>query len=257
MQGICLSGAIPLRNEPSHRSEMVSQLIFGELFTVLEEDGKWVYVLTEWDSYSAWAERKQMEMVDEQAYGTLLATDKCYAADLVMTVINPAGEEIPVPAGSTLFALEDDFFTIGDKKYRANGKVNNISIPGPETLTAMARKFLNAPYLWGGRTIFGIDCSGFTQIVFKSFGIRLPRDSYQQAKIGKHVNLISEAQPGDLAFFDNDDGNNISHTGIILPEEKILHASGKVRIDRLDHHGIYNLETKSYTHRLRTLSRII
>ena len=116
--------------------------------------------------------------------------------------------------------------------------------------------YLNSPYLWGGRSPFGIDCSGFTQMVFKLNGIKLPRDAYEQAEIGKTLNFIEETQKGDLAFFDNEEGK-IIHTGIIIDKNKIIHSSGKVRIDNLDHYGIFNAETGKYSHNLRLIKKVV
>jgi gamma-D-glutamyl-L-lysine dipeptidyl-peptidase len=114
--------------------------------------------------------------------------------------------------------------------------------------------WLNAPYQWGGRSVFGVDCSGFTQIIFRQLGIKLMRDAYQQAESGEMVNFISEGRCGDLAFFDNDD-KKIVHTGILLGNDEIIHASGRVRIDKIDHYGIFNTEKNSYSHHLRMIKR--
>ena len=116
--------------------------------------------------------------------------------------------------------------------------------------------YLNAPYLWGGKTPFGIDCSGFTQMVYKLNGYKIHRDASQQALEGEPLSFIEESEVGDLAFFDNDEGN-IIHVGIIMENNYIIHASGKVRIDRLDHLGIYNPELKKHTHKLRVIKKII
>ena len=119
-----------------------------------------------------------------------------------------------------------------------------------------AYMYLNAPYLWGGKGPFGIDCSGFVQVVFRLNGILLPRDAYQQADIGDTLSFVEEGQAGDLAFFDNENGK-ITHVGILNDAQHIIHASGKVRIDRIDHQGIFHEENGTYTHRLRLLKRII
>ena len=120
----------------------------------------------------------------------------------------------------------------------------------------IAQSLLNVPYQWGGRSPMGMDCSGFTQVVFKILGKKLLRDAWQQAEQGVLVNFIEEIQPGDLVFFDNEEGR-IIHVGIALANHKIIHASGCVRIDNLDHHGIYNTETRKYSHNLRIIKRVL
>jgi len=110
--------------------------------------------------------------------------------------------------------------------------------------------------LWGGRSPFGIDCSGFTQMVYKLCGMPLKRDAWMQAEQGQDIHLLDETQPGDLAFFDNEEGR-IIHVGILTTKNRIIHASGKVRLDSIDHQGIFNSETKRYTHNLRLLKRLI
>jgi gamma-D-glutamyl-L-lysine dipeptidyl-peptidase len=129
-----------------------------------------------------------------------------------------------------------------------------VSAFDPAIVRQTALKYLDTPYLWGGKSICGIDCSGFSQQVYKHFGIKLPRDSYQQAELGEGVGFLLEAQCGDLAFFDNDEGR-ITHVGIMLSSDEIIHASGKVRIDKIDNQGIINAETGARTHKLRIIKR--
>ena len=124
-----------------------------------------------------------------------------------------------------------------------------------EEAVEIALSLINTPYLWGGKSPFGIDCSGFSQLVYKMIGINLPRDARDQAKIGSTLSFIDESQAGDLAFFHNKE-DKIIHVGIILKDNYIIHASGRVRIDRLDQTGIYNNELNTHTHKLRFIKKI-
>jgi cell wall-associated NlpC family hydrolase len=159
--------------------------------------------------------------------------------------------------GSSLPHFKDRTCRLGPTAYRFEG---NVKCPEKllttKGIAENAYMYLHSPYLWGGRTPFGIDCSGFTQMVYKLAGIKLKRDAWQQAEQGSLIHLVDEARQGDLAFFDNDEGR-IIHVGIVLPNNKIIHASGKVRLDSLDHHGIFNQETKKYTHNLRLIKRFV
>ena len=146
------------------------------------------------------------------------------------------------------------------KNYEVFEHTGNFTYKKPanvrKVMIDQALKYFNAPYLWGGRSPLGIDCSGLTQIIYKMAGYAIPRDAGQQVHCGKALSFIEETKPGDLAFFDNDEGR-IIHVGIIWEKNKIIHASGKVRIDNVDQFGIYNLETKRYTHQMRVMKRII
>ena len=140
---------------------------------------------------------------------------------------------------------------IGDQKFEIVGEIGET-----ENLAIAARSFLNTPYLWGGRTHFGIDCSGFTQAVFRLQAINLRRDANLQAEQGTTVNSLQESKLGDLAFFDNEEGR-ITHVGILLNHDKIIHASGKVKIDNMEEKGIYSEDQKRYTHKLKTIKRML
>jgi cell wall-associated NlpC family hydrolase len=158
--------------------------------------------------------------------------------------------------GSVLPQLRKNRFSIGGQEYLFESETQVIpDSPQPDNIIRTAMEYLNTPYLWGGRSPFGIDCSGFTQIVFRICGIPLKRDAVLQAQHGEMISFINEALPGDLAFFENSVGN-ITHTGILTGSGKIIHASGRVRIDSVDHHGIYDSETDRYTHTLRVIKRI-
>lgn len=248
--GICNLAVVPLRAEPSDRSEMVSQVLFGEAFEILEWKDKWVQITTAIDNYTGWIDRLQVVMLGHLAYKRLLQNP----APVTYRAITQAWKIIDntviyLPAGSSLAFLEGTTSYIGDQRYDIIGEIGET-----DSIANVARSFLNSPYLWGGRTHFGIDCSGFTQIVYKLQGINLKRDASMQAQEGTAVDSVLTAKLGDLAFFNNDEGR-ITHVGIILGAGKIIHASGKVKIDSIDTQGIYSDELKRYTHRLKIIRR--
>jgi hypothetical protein len=248
--GICNLAVVPLRAEPSDRSEMVSQVLFGEAFEILEWKDKWVQIITALDSYTGWIDRLQVVMLGHLAYKRLLQTPAPVTYRAVTQAWKIADNTvIYLPAGSSLAFLEGTTSYIGDQRYDIIGEIGEI-----DSVANVARSFLNAPYLWGGRTHFGIDCSGFTQIVYKLKGISIKRDASMQAQEGIAVDSLLTAKPGDLAFFNNDEGR-ITHVGIVLGAGKIIHASGKVKIDSIDTQGIYSDELKRYTHRLKVIRR--
>ena len=174
-----------------------------------------------------------------------------------MQVISYKNNFLPILQGSSLPNYNDQKFIIKNYKLNIQGNVSSPNKIGTKNqIVEDALMYLNAPYLWGGRSPFGIDCSGFTQVVYKINNIIIPRDAYQQAELGQGYSFIEEAEAGDIAFFDNDEGK-INHVGILIGRNKIIHASGKVRIDTLDHQGIFNKETNSYSHKLRIIKNIL
>ena len=231
----------PLRREPSDRSEMVSQGLFGEQLDVLEKQEKWSMIRMQSDGYEGWVDNKQVELDPS-------IDDSVMVNVPLMRVLHAGNEHGWVPAGAVVsaqsIAAQEQMSWSGSK----------------EDVEKCSRLFLNAPYLWGGRTVMGIDCSGFTQLVMRLNGVSIPRDAYQQADIGATVTFVEESQTGDLAFFDNAEGR-IIHVGIILRGLdntcRIIHASGKVRVDVLDHEGIFHSEQCVYSHKLRIIKRII
>jgi cell wall-associated NlpC family hydrolase len=253
MFGICNLAIIPLRIEPNDRSEIVSQVLFGEHFEVLEKQKQWTKIKLQYDDYEGWIDTKQFQPISKEDYKTLSAQEIVLNGDLIDYVTADNNFMMPIPLGATLSFLDDS--NINKSNYDFEGaKVSGIK--SKSELLKTAFMYLNAPYLWGGKTPFGIDCSGFTQMVYKLNGYKLLRDASQQASQGIPLSFIEESEPGDLAFFDNDEGN-IIHVGIIMENNYIIHASGKVRIDRIDHLGIYNAETNRHTHKLRVIKKII
>lgn len=253
MFAICNLSVIPLRSEPNDRSEIVSQVLFGEHFTILEIEKQWTKIELQFDSYIGWIDTKQYIEITENQFNELTNKPIILNNDLVEYITTPNNILIPITLGACVTFL--DLETINTAGYIFEGyKIGGLK--PKKDLIQTALLYLNAPYLWGGKTPFGIDCSGFTQMVYKLNGYKLQRDAAQQAMQGEVLSFIEESEPGDLAFFDNEEGN-IIHVGIILENNYIIHASGKVRIDRLDHLGIYNPETNRHTHRLRVIKKII
>jgi gamma-D-glutamyl-L-lysine dipeptidyl-peptidase len=253
MYGICNLAIIPQRFEPSDKSEIVSQVLFGEHFEIIDTHNQWSKIRSHFDQYEGWVDSKQYQLISESEFHQLSNAVCIMNADLVENVIDSNNSLIPIPLGANLSFL--NFDDINTQKFCFEGtKISGIK--EKEALIKTAYMYLNAPYLWGGKTPFGIDCSGFTQMVYKINGHALLRDASQQALQGTTLSFIEESEPGDLAFFDNEEGK-ITHVGIIMADNYIIHASGKIRIDRLDHQGIFNMETKKHTHQLRVIKKIL
>ena len=253
MFAICNLAIIPLRAEPSDRSEIVSQVLFGEHFVILETQNQWSKVKLQFDDYVGWVDSKQYQVISQKSYENLSKDAIILNADLVEYVSNTNNVFIPISLGASLSFLNNSDINKDNFEFEGT-KITGIKPKSNIIPTAFT--YLNAPYLWGGKTPFGIDCSGFTQMVYKLNGYKLLRDASQQATQGEALSFIEESEPGDLAFFDNEEGT-IIHVGIIMENNYIIHASGKVRIDRLDHLGIYNADTNRHTHRLRVIKKII
>lgn len=225
---------IPCRAEGSDKAEMVTQLLYGESFELLESLEKWMKIKISHDNYECFIDKKQFFSCEKTINEAISST--FIISPFVKLSIN--GKELFMLAGSKVPFFEQSSLTIEE-----------ISL-----------QFIDAPYLWGGRSITGIDCSGYTQLVYRLMDVNIPRDAYQQAKLGEIISFVTETKTGDLAFFDNKEGK-ITHVGIILIDDEntitIIHASGKVRIDKLDHYGIYDQSRNEYSHKLRVIKRIL
>lgn len=244
--------AAPVRRKPRHQREMVNQLLFGEAVKVLNERGKlWVKVRSLHDNYEGWMTRTQLEEVTESE----AKAGSSFVSSGLLNTITVAGAVIHIPAGSLLPAFDGSNGKLGKVEYSYEGShiKKEEQQPGTVLLEKLTMQWLNAPYLWGGRTILGVDCSGFVQVNYRMLGIDLPRDAWQQAQEGSAVKKLKEAQAGDLAFFD--DKEEIVHVGILLGNDKIIHASGRVRIDSIDKRGITSSSTGERTHQLKAIRR--
>ena len=253
MFGICNLAIVPVRSEPSDRSEIVTQLLFGEHLEILERQNQWARIKIQFDDYIGWVDSKQYQVISEANFNQLSKEAIILNADLIDYITAPENLLLPIPLGASLSFLNNSEINISNFDFEVT---KTSGIKPKSNLINTAFMYLNAPYLWGGKTPFGIDCSGFTQMVYKLNGYKIHRDASQQALEGEPLSFIEESEVGDLAFFDNDEGN-IIHVGIIMENNYIIHASGKVRIDRLDHTGIYNPELKKHTHKLRVIKKII
>lgn len=246
----------PIRAEASHRSEMVSQLLFGEVAAIednmLKGAGSFTKIKCLYDGYEGWCQTAQLVLIDEAAV-SLLQQD--VAADFTNTVVLN-GIEMQVPFGASIGLFSRQQWAINKYFFEYKGVVAkpNAALFTPDYIRHIATTYLNVPYLWGGRSVYGIDCSGFTQQVYRFFNKPLARDAYMQAIEGEVVGFLQEAVCGDLAFFDNEEGK-ITHVGIMLTTESIIHSSGKVRIDKIDNMGIVNSDTGERTHQLRIIKR--
>ena len=252
---VCCVPVAPIRAEPDHRTEMVSQLLFGEccIITLVEKNG-WVKIVNKTDAYSGWCRQSHFQEIDDSQYYT---RENNFTAGWV-NEIEYNGHLMWVPFGSSLTAMKN-----GHAQWRKNtvhytGDVWDTAsaMPDAKTIRQIAFTFLNSTYLWGGKSVFGIDCSGFTQSVYKFLNIHLLRDAEQQATQGYLVGFLQQAHCGDLAFFDDDEGR-IIHVGLLLNDHEIIHAAGKVRIDKIDTEGIINADTGLRTQRLRIIKRYV
>jgi len=247
--GICHLSIVAIRVSTDDTTEMVSQLLYGDLFKIKEERKFWVRIKVAFDGQEGWISKKQFKLITEEDFNSLNQKSSIkLATDFVSHIITNDTIFQPIPIGSRIDTA---------KLLNHSHEGNSIKpIQDKSNLVDDALTFLNAPYLWGGKTPLGLDCSGFTQMVYKLNGFSLFRNTEKQASQGEVLSFIEESEPGDLAFFDNSEGI-IDHVGIILKDNYIIHAHGHVRIDKIDHTGIFNREERMYSHKLRVIKKIV
>ncbi len=254
--GLCLIATAPLRLHPDHRSEMVSQLLFGECFFVLEQVTDWLHIEMAHDHYRGWVAANQVELVDEATAESLEKAPRRLTAEHLYPITERiSGITQLISAGSQLLLHDTDTMKINDKVFHYQGQTIDPAKPVKNGLQKHANLFMHTPYVWGGRSAYGMDCSGYVQTIFRMQGLSMARDAAIQARHGQTIHLLAEARTGDLAFFDNAE-EEITHTGLLTGDGHILHAYGAVRKDRIDHHGIFNTTNNSYSHRLRIIKRM-
>ena len=255
--GICLQYFIPMRREDTDRAEMVSQVLFGESFSIVSRKNNFSYIKLDFDEYEGWVDSKSIHLMENKKYHEYTQLPKFVLHQSLMIVPNNPGLPIlKAGTGSTL-AISNGILQPDLQEYSTPEDLNLKEVEDSQTaLLHYCHYFLSVPYLWGGRSDMGIDCSGLVQNLYKQIGIALPRDASQQVQKGKIVNFISEVQKGDLAFFDNEEGA-ISHVGMLISSNRIIHASGQVKTDHFDHQGIFSEKESRYSHKLRVIKRIL
>jgi len=253
-QGISLQTQIPMRSQPSEKSEMVSQVLFGETFNMSEISGSWIKIILHDDDYTGWVDGKMVTPLSDEGISRIRNTPSHCISNMYYSKLIPKGRIVLSPGSKIPSEIIDDHVFFDDFKLQVND-VPFISNPNRKDIITSAEKWMNSPYLWGGKTPFGFDCSGYVQVIFKTVGISIPRDSSQQANSGYSIDFLTASKPGDLAFFDNEEGT-ITHVGIIHSDGNIIHCSGNVKIDKIDQQGIYDRLLHKYTHHLRLIRRI-
>lgn len=249
---VCTVSAAPLRKEPSHRSEMTSQLLFGETVLILQAREEWLRIKCIYDNYEGWITHHLMAAIDER----IAIAPTNFVTTGLINEIKLQHNVFQIPMGCSLAGYSENTHRLWNEDYVYEGACRNVKLQYTDELFQNTiRPWLNAPYLWGGKTFMGVDCSGFVQTVFKVLGVPLLRDAYQQAEQGTAVTDVENAHEGNVAFFKNESGK-ITHVGIILAGNKIIHASGKVRIDTLTTEGIFTSDTNKQTHQFHSIKRI-
>ena len=254
--GIITQSVVSVRETPSEKSQMVNQLLFGDLFLIKSKKADWYLIETVYDNFEGWVFKLQVTAISESFFQKAVGSTGYFVHSLY-GMAKGKNRNFPLLRGAQLPLWEQGNFQIEEEEYYYKKAVHAPPLmPTGSDIITVAKGYLEAPYLWGGRSPFGIDSPGLVQIVFKMNGIMLPREAAHQVEKGEQILFVEAAHSGDIAFFESNDGT-INHSGIVLNGNRIIHSWGKVRIDSLDHQGIFNNELKAYTHRLRLVKSIL
>jgi len=237
--GIIDLNIVPVRKKNNAKSEMINQLFFGESITIIKTKEKWSFVSSNIDNYQGWIRNLHFKLIKKNEYKILSENDSLFSKSEI--IIKNDACEITIPTGSLISSI----------KFLNYYYTNEV---GSKSLLETIKSFINSPYLWGGKTKYGVDCSGLIQTIFKTLNIILPRDAKEQSDVGAEIE--EGYKLGDLAFFGKN-LNNITHVGIFVDNETVVHAYGRVRMDKINSEGIYNNEEKRVTHFLQKVNRII
>lgn len=249
--GICLQTYAPVRSDPHERSEMVTQLLFGDYIEILDDEGSWLYIKMQLDQYEGWINKRCVDSIDKPVDAEYIVFKNSLKLKNLGT-----GERVIAAIGGALPALEGRRFKLGSNEFELDDPSKILKPGSIDNLDKAIQEVISLPHLWGGRSGFGFDCSGLVQYLCRITGTYIQRDSSDQAAEGETLSFINEVKAGDLAFFDDTMGM-IRHVGMLLGDGKIIHSSGIVRIDSFDQQGIYNDKTGNYTHKLRVMKRVI
>lgn len=248
---------IPVRFADNDCSEMTSQLLFGQQIEILEISEKGYRIKNLEDNYEGWIGFKTLNKKHFTEKPTETHNFKPTKTAFIVCFKTSSVEKIILPGGSLLPPIQNDQFELlGEIYHLAQFKPEFSKTDLGTFAVELAQQYYNSPYLWGGKSIFGIDCSGLTQVIFSMIGKNLPRDASQQVELGEVVDFLSEVKTGDLAFFENEEGK-IIHVGILVNSHQIIHASGSVKKEIIDSQGIISSQTGEYTHKLRVIKRVM
>jgi len=246
--------AVPVRGEPAEPSEMVTQLLFGEKGIILASQSNWCKIQCDIDQYEGWVDAKMILPIEETTFESL----RCYRYVTQGAIMLSDHTEMHLPLGARIPLLNDREIPlkiqVEDHSWHTLNSLYTLCQQDRNQAIAISKYFLNTPYLWGGRGGFGVDCSGMVQTIYRMCGIYIPRDASQQARLGEEI-PFGQHQPGDLAFFTRGNSDRISHVGMVVSSDTIIHASGKVKLDFLEENGIINVMDNTMTHSLVFIKR--
>lgn len=255
---MCKISVACIRQLPSHSATLISQMLFGEFFEIVSKKNKdWFRIKCSWDHTVGWIDPKQVHVFKEKEVKYKVDC-QTYALEHIIG-IRSSKSTIPISLGSNLVNFDGLNMKLPFGTFQYGGQIIDLSKSKNKSdlVPILAKKYMHAPYMKGGRTILGVDGSGLAQVIFKMIGINLPRNCEEQAQQGTDIGFISEVQAGDLAFFSNGNDNRIVKVGIVMAEKEVMHVHGQVRVDIIDHQGIYDKSKKKYLYNLRTIRRLI